>query len=100
MSQAIAMKDVFEPSEDIVAREIEGEIIIIPLVAGIGDAEDNLYTLNPTGRDVWRLMDGKNTVLDAVNILAERYKAGAAVIEEDVKGLLSEFFERRFIIKK
>jgi len=100
MSHAIAMKDLFEPSEDIVAREIEGEIIIIPLVAGIGDAEDNLYTLNPTGRDVWQLMDGKNTVQDAVNILAERYTASAVEIKKDVLGLLSEFLERRFVIKK
>ena len=40
---------VYAPSEDIVAREIEGEIIIVPLVAGIGDMEDELYTLNETG---------------------------------------------------
>ena len=100
MSHAITMKDIFEPSDDIVAREIEGEIIIIPLVAGIGDAEDNLYTLNETGRDIWRLMDGKNTVQDAVNVLAERYKASVAAIEKDVFGLLGEFYERRFMTKK
>ena len=43
---------VYTPSEDIVAREIEGEIIIVPLVAGIGDMEDELYTLNDTGKAI------------------------------------------------
>lgn len=100
MNLTIAMKDIFEPSEDIVAREIEGEIIIIPLVSGIGDAEDNLYTLNASGRDVWQLMNGKNTVEDAVNILVDRYNASTAIIEKDVKGLLMEFCKRRFMIKK
>jgi len=37
---------VYAVSDDVVAREIEGEIIIVPLVAGIGDLEDELFTLN------------------------------------------------------
>jgi len=36
---SIALEDVYKPSDDIVAREIEGEIIIVPLVASIGDRE-------------------------------------------------------------
>ena len=39
------------PSEDVVAREIEGEFIIVPLAAGIGDMEDELYSLNESGVD-------------------------------------------------
>ena len=38
----------YSPSEYIVARKIEGELIIVPLVSGIGDMEDELYTLNVT----------------------------------------------------
>jgi hypothetical protein len=41
------------PSDDVVAREIEGEIVIVPLVAGIGDAGDELYTLNENGQAIW-----------------------------------------------
>ena len=33
-------------------REIEGELIIVPLVAGIGDADDELFTLNETGKAI------------------------------------------------
>ena len=53
------MDAVYAPSEDVVAREIEGELIIVPLVAGIGDMEDELYTLNETGRAIWDRLDGK-----------------------------------------
>ena len=42
------------PSEDVVAREIEGDVIIVPLVSGIGDEDDELYTLNPTGQAIWQ----------------------------------------------
>ena len=44
---------VYAVSDDVVAREIEGEIIIVPLVAGIGDLEDELFTLNETGKAIW-----------------------------------------------
>lgn len=100
MDQTIDMKDVFEPTEDIVAREIEGEIIIIPLIAGIGDAEDNLYTLNSTGREIWQLLDGKRTVREVVDELSRRYPGSAAEIERDVNGLLQEFHERGFVVKQ
>jgi hypothetical protein len=36
-------------SDDIVSRDIEGELIIVPITSGIGDLEDELYTLNETG---------------------------------------------------
>ena len=50
---SISAVDVYKPSDDVVAREIEGEIIIVPLVAGIGDIEDELFTLNETGKAIW-----------------------------------------------
>jgi hypothetical protein len=58
---SLKMDAVCAPSEDIVYREIEGEVILVPLVAGIGDAEDELYTLNATGRAVWERLDGVRT---------------------------------------
>ena len=46
---------IYVPSEDVVAREIEGEMIIVPIASGIGDMEDELYTLNETGKAIWKL---------------------------------------------
>ena len=33
--------------------------VIVPLTAGVGDLEDELYSLNESGKDVWRLLDGR-----------------------------------------
>lgn len=95
----IKMTATFVPSEDIVAREIEGELIIVPLVSGIGDMEDELYTLNDTGRDIWRLLDGKNTLQDVTDQLAEEYQAEPGEIEQDVRGLVEELARRRFLVE-
>ena len=47
------LNNTYIPSDKIVSREIEGELIIVPLVAGIADMEDELFTLNETGREIW-----------------------------------------------
>jgi hypothetical protein len=85
------------PSEDVVAREIEGELIIVPLVSGIGDADDELYTLNPTGHAIWQKLDGKRTLSDIAVLLAEEFDAPMADLEKDVLGLVNELTKRRML---
>ncbi len=97
MASIVKLAAVYEPSADVVAREIEGEIIIVPLVRGIGDAEDDLFSLNETGRAFWKLLDGARTLGDIVEVLTERYDAPPVRIEADVLGLAGELLKRRII---
>jgi hypothetical protein len=96
----IGLDDVFSPSKDVVARKIEGEMIIIPLTAGIGDLEDDLYTLNETGQAVWEKLDGKKDVGTIVKELSKEYGAPSDVIKKDVMGILSELARRRIVHSK
>lgn len=96
----IDMNAICVPSEDIVAREIEDEIIIVPLVRGIGDAEDDLFSLNEAGRAVWKLLDGKATLAEIAKVLGKRYDSSLAQIEKDIAGLVGELLKRGIIIEK
>ena len=89
----------YGPSDDVVAREIEGELIIVPLVAGIGDIDDELYTLNETGKAVWSRLDGKSTLRQVAAALAEEYDAPEDVIALDVLGIVGELLSRRMLIE-
>jgi len=82
------------PSDDIVAREIEGEIIIVPLVAGIGDADDELYTLNETGQAIWAQLDGQRTLGEVAVALSAEFDGPADEIEADVLGFATEMARR------
>ena len=95
----IRMEAAYIPSEDVVAREIEGELIIVPLAAGIGDLEDELYTLNETGKVLWARLDGKSTLREIARGLAEEYEALPGEIEEDVRGLVEELVRRRMLVE-
>ena len=96
---SIALEDVYRPSGDVVAREIEGEIIIVPLVAGIGDMEDELFTLNDTGKAIWDQLDGQRSLADVVAAIETEFEgAEDGVIERDVLGLVAELVERRMLV--
>lgn len=96
----VSLDQVYVPSDDIVAREIEGELIIVPLVAGIGDVEDELFSLNDTGKDVWRMLDGRTTLAAVANALAAEYSAQPHEIKRDVIGLVGELVRRKMLVVK
>jgi hypothetical protein len=97
MSQSINLETICSPSDDIVAREIEGDIIIVPLVAGIGDADDELYTLNETGKAIWAKLDGVKSLGQVATELSEEFSSDAGEIEKDVMGFASEMVSRRIL---
>jgi hypothetical protein len=88
----------YAPSEDVVAREIEGEIVIVPLVAGIGDAEDELYTLNETGKAIWDRLDGQRSLRDVIGELEAEFEAAEGEIKTDVLGLVDELARRKMVV--
>jgi hypothetical protein len=100
MTDILSLNTTCKPSEDVVAREIEGELIIVPLAAGIGDMEDELYTLNDTGKAIWMKLDGVRTLTQIAAELAEEYDAPLADLERDVTGLISELVRRKMVIAK
>jgi len=96
---SIEKNKIYVPSEDIVAREIEGEFIIVPLTDGIGDMEDELYSMNETGVAIWKCLDGNTTLEEAIQRLANQYAAPEGEIEEDVLGLVDELVKRKILVE-
>jgi hypothetical protein len=66
---------VYVYSKDVVVREIEGEMIIVPMTSGIGDMEDALFTLNETGKAIMQRLDGKKNLKDVVESLTKEYES-------------------------
>lgn len=89
----------YAPSDDVVAREIEGELIIVPLVAGIGDLEDELFTLNEIGKVIWGRLDGQRTLKALVDELSAEFDSPAEEIERDVLGFVEELLKRRMLVE-
>lgn len=95
----IDIQKLYKVSEDVVARKIEDEIIIVPLVSGIGDMEDELFTLNGTGEAIWDRLDGTKSLNDIVADLSAVYEDSEVSIEEDVVGFVKELAKRGIIVE-
>lgn len=87
------------PSENVVVREIQGELIIVPITSGIGDLEDEIFTLNETGRAIWDKLDGKRRLGDVVDSLLAEFEASREDVEKDVLGLVKELLKRKMLIE-
>jgi len=90
----VTLDSVCVPSEEVVAREILGEMVIVPLTGGIGDAEDELYSLNRTGHAIWQQLDGERTLAGVAAALRDTFNAPLEEIQSDVLGFASELVRR------
>ena len=98
MSQ-IDIAAAYRPSDKIIAREIEGEIIIVPVESGVVDIDDALYSLNETGMAVWKQLRTGTTISDICQCLSREYDAPFDEIESDVLLLLEELSALKLIVK-
>jgi hypothetical protein len=89
---------IFSRSDDVVAREIDGALIIVPLTAGVGDMEDDLFSLNETGTEIWNLLDGSKSLREVATLLEKKYQACPDEIAQDILGIVTELAKRRMLV--
>ena len=94
------LERIYAKSQDLVEREIEGEIIIVPLTSGIGDLEDELFSLNKVARDVWARMDGKKRLSEIIDGLEKIYEVDRERLSQDVLGFLGELEKRKLVVEE
>ena len=99
MEQAITLNDVVQISDDVVARDVEGEFLIIPIASGIGDMEDELYSLNGSGKAIWDKLDGAKNLTQVKTDLVEEYDVSSQEIENDVISFVGELLKRKILVK-
>lgn len=95
----VTLDSTYVPSEDVVARNIEGELIIVPLTNRICDMENNIYTLNETGRAIWEKLESKKSLREIIETIKVEFEAPPEEIEGDVLGLVEEFLKRRMVVE-
>ncbi len=99
MEMKISLNSVYVPSEDVVAREVQGEFIVIPITKSVSNFKDEIYSLNECGKAIWKKLDGKRSLKKVVDCLSEEFDASRETIEGDVLGLAKELLKRKMLIK-
>jgi len=90
---------VYAASRNVVVREVEREIIVIPFASGEDDAENEPYFLNTTGQVIWQRLDGRKRLQDIVKDLATEFKTPVKIIEKDVIGFVEKLLTRKMLVE-
>jgi methyltransferase-like protein len=78
----------YRQAEDLVSREIAGEVLLVPIRNNVGDLE-SIYTLNETGAFIWSHMDGTHTLSEIRTAMVEEFE----VTEDEAWTDLIEFVD-------
>jgi hypothetical protein len=83
-------------STAIVSRDVAGETIVVPICRGVGDL-DSVFTFNPVGRCLWRLLESGHSVEELADWIAINYEVDANQALIDVRGYLADLQEAGLI---
>jgi hypothetical protein len=86
----------FIRNHDVVARQIEGELIIVPIRRGVGDL-NSLYTLNPVGSVLWDFMTEGHTLDEMVSRVCEEFEVNTSDAHKDIETFLNSLVEEKLV---
>ena len=95
---AIAETTVLTKQTELVEREIEGELLLIPIMAGVGDADANLYSFNNQGADIWKLIDGTRTVGEIADALCAEYEVTREQALQETLTFAVSLLEKKLVL--
>ena len=82
----------YKSSDDVVAREVAGEMVLLDLVSGM------YFGLDPVGSRVWaRLSDSPAGLSDLADVVEAEFDAPRDVIEQDLVRLLEQLAEKGLV---
>jgi len=88
--------DRFIRNRDVVSRQIEGELIIVPVRRGVGDM-NSLYTLNPVGSVLWNFMAEEHSLTEMVQCVCNEFDVTAAQAKSDIESFLESLLQENLI---
>ena len=86
----------FVRNREVVSRQIEGELIIVPIRHGVGDM-NSLYTLNQVGTVLWDFMQEEHTVPEMMNRVCEEFEVTATQALDDIREFLNSLLEEKLV---
>jgi Coenzyme PQQ synthesis protein D (PqqD) len=86
----------FVRNKEVVARQIEGELVIVPIRSGVGDL-NSLYTLNQVGSVLWDFMNEGHTIEEMVSRICDEFEVTSSKAQSDIQNFLDAMLEEKLV---
>lgn len=87
----LKLTDTFTLSEDVVAREVGDETMLLDLASG------TYFGLNPVGGQFWKLLEDGLSPMQARDQLLEAFDVEPELLDADLTDLLAQFAQQGLI---
>jgi hypothetical protein len=87
---------LYERSKAVVAREVAGQTILVPVRGKVGDL-DCIFTLNGVASQVWNLLDRPKNASEISHIIEEQFQVDSSAALSDVLNFLNEMNEQGLV---
>ena len=86
------LDDIFAVSEEVVAREVGGEMVLLSLSSGL------YFGLDPVGARIWELLSkGPHSLAQLCDVIEAEFDASRERIETDILALAAQLRDQALI---
>jgi hypothetical protein len=89
---------IYHKVSTIVARQIAGEMILVPIRQNVGDLE-SIYLLNETALVAWQLFDGNHTLAEIRQTMTKEFDVGDQQAGQDLLELVENLIKVGAIVQ-
>jgi hypothetical protein len=86
----------FVRNREVVSRQIDGELIIVPIRRGVGNL-NSLYTLNLVGCVLWEYLGEGHTIPEMVQRVCDEFEVSVGEAQNDIQGFLDSLLEEQLV---
>jgi hypothetical protein len=85
--------------ENVVRREIAGEVFLIPIRGRLADLQ-RLYVMDPVGDWIWEHLDGTRSRDEMVSVIRDRFSVEPDQAAADLDDFMQELWEAGLLEEK
>jgi hypothetical protein len=93
---AVSPQACFARNCEVVSRQIEGELILVPIRRGVGDLT-SLYTLNAVGAVLWDYLIESRTVTEMVARVCDEFDVATDQAHSDIQEFIQSLVEEKLV---
>jgi hypothetical protein len=82
---------IIKRGDDIPWNIVDDEAVLLNLDSG------HYYSLNESGRRIWELLDGNNTISDVISAICEEFCVKRENAAKDINTLVDELLEEKLV---
>lgn len=87
---------IVKKNKDIAWREIDGEVVIIPLIYK-KNMDDEIFVLNKTGSYVWNTIKHSTSLSDIIKAVDREFKTSEDIAEKDIIFFIEDLEKKKLI---